>query len=1264
MSIELKTLLKEARESFKQHEYVETMKKCKKILKNVKNNYAALVLLAAAMQEVEEFKSQVALVLQKAAEVQPTNPVAWQGLVAHYEKAQKDNDNLEKLAIAYCKLLQVDNDSPKYLQFLNKLSEIVLKIKNNDILFEVLNTLNILRQLPAKEKTSLIDKTLAQTLTECPNILEKHKELFENVLASVVKDTDVVNRHEYYRIYLKMLYDANKLILLLEEAKEMHTQFPQDSIPLEWMCVVYYEETILRENKLEIDITPFCDSLLKLNMKCEMALVVKAAYFMCIDNLISSRECLNQAILLNAQSFYAWFLLYKVYCKLYCWKEVEEASKQALQLLSPSLKDTLQHNIKLTLLEAMSRSNNREKLLQARQMCKKLLETKFSMQLQLIYARINASLDEPEAIAILNDLESQDEIKIQVFIIKASYLKRHKHLEEAINILELALESSEAWLLFGQIYWDMNDYNHSLVAFLNGIKVDRNNWECMIHLGRYYCECANDIERSRRCYQTALQINPNSEEAGIGLSTAYRLLKNTDANIQLLQNVTMQGIGPKWAWLQLGLQHLDNGDAVEAIKALQHVIRADPNDNHSWESLADAYLVRGGHMSALKSYQRALQLSPGSLYPMIQLANIKLLIGQHKEAKEDFDSILQNNEQYILALKGLAQTCLGLASECTSKYLLSQARENLQQAADSLTSAVMIRSNLSCNWKLFSDVCYRIAAMPMKYCYLNVKPILVKSDSTKQYIKVKGEETLKLAIRCICRALSLTQNSSLLWHDLACCYLMQLRRNFIKDVDKSDVATKCLAAAKQAVKLSPQSWLHWNLLGIVCMSQDVKNYALAQHCFVTAIDREPNNSIAWSNLGTLYLHLGDIYRANEAYSRAQRADPSYMNSWIGQGLIAQQSLRKEGMELFHHSIQLGYHDEAALGYAHCVFHILLNPMLNKEPSCDYFIKNMYAIPAAADVLTWYIEREPDDAYALNTHGLLLERQKLYNSAAKRFAEALKVCKSESSDMIHINLARVLIQLGQYDEAVRVCEQVKHDSFNSQCHLALSLFKAEQYEKSYETYESTLHWLADNDTDKAYVLCAMGAIAHTFNKIDAVKTLLFQCMHMSEPVITAYLALAALGILHNDLDLTALVLEELQSYKNHPEYGHHTVTMNVYYHISKCDITEAIRMLAKGIYKYPSKQNPLVGDVRYWIRLVRILLLDTNLSKFRKCAEKALSLSKSNSTPEIVYVACASAYSHLGTRKALRQAQRNVFTYPANIESWANLIAVFLYRSAR
>lgn len=83
---------------------------------------------------------------------------------------------------------------------------------------------------------------------------------------------------------------------------------------------------------------------------------------------------------------------------------------------------------------------------------------------------------------------------------------------------------------------------------------------------------------------------------------------------------------------------------------------------------------------------------------------------------------------------------------------------------------------------------------------------------------------------------------------------MQLNR--VSTINKNNVATECLEAAKHSVKLCPQSWLHWNILGVICMSVYIKNYALAQHSFIMAIARESNNAIAWNNLGALYFHLG------------------------------------------------------------------------------------------------------------------------------------------------------------------------------------------------------------------------------------------------------------------------------------------------------------------------------------------------------------------------------------------------------------------------
>lgn len=141
---------------------------------------------------------------------------------------------------------------------------------------------------------------------------------------------------------------------------------------IEWLCRIYYEEAALCENDREFDITQFYELLLKLKANSETALIAKAAYLKRIGELADSRDCLKQVVLLNAQLFYAWLMLSQVYCKLYCWEETENASRKALQLIKPYLKDKFQYEIKLRLLEAISKSSNEQKLIEARQMCQEV----------------------------------------------------------------------------------------------------------------------------------------------------------------------------------------------------------------------------------------------------------------------------------------------------------------------------------------------------------------------------------------------------------------------------------------------------------------------------------------------------------------------------------------------------------------------------------------------------------------------------------------------------------------------------------------------------------------------------------------------------------------------------------------------------------------------------------------------------------------------------------------------------------------------------
>ena len=71
-----------------------------------------------------------------------------------------------------------------------------------------------------------------------------------------------------------------------------------------------------------------------------------------------------------------------------------------------------------------------------------------------------------------------------------------------------------------------------------------------------------------------------------------------------------------------------------------------------------------------------------------------------------------------------------------------------------------------------------------------------------------------------------------------------------------------------------------------------------------------------------------------------------------------------------------------------------------------------------------------------------------------------------------------------------------------------------------------------------MLRAMAAMASMFQESNDAKTLLYQAIGIKPRIIAALLALAALGMLDGDQNLTQLVLKELKSYANNSEYINH------------------------------------------------------------------------------------------------------------------------------
>ncbi|PSN51235.1 Tetratricopeptide repeat protein 37 [Blattella germanica] len=628
---------------------------------------------------------------------------------------------------------------------------------------------------------------------------------------------------------------------------------------------------------------------------------------------------------------------------------------------------------------------------------------------------------------------------------RAHIMLGNKHeTEKCLQAIQNSHKSTAVTALLTSLYLKKQN---KLSEALKATKLDPNSYICYVYLGHYYRSENRDLDKARRCYQKAFLLNPNCKEAGAGLSDTYRLQKNDDANVQLLTYVT-QTVGciqAKWAWLRLGLHHIDKGNHQQAIDSMLSVIRADPTDSYSWECLADAYYGRGAYTASMKSYQKVLELDPEAVYPAFQMGNIK-------------QNLLYNHPTYVPALKGLGETYLCQARNYLSRQLVGCCRDSCQRAVDVLIKAAQERKDLSCLWKLVGDACTLVVQLPVKYSQLCVMTWITNSDDEEknELTVLEKEQVFQLGIRCYCRALSININNinnSLLWHDVA--HLYNLQANFRTEPEvKQQLREHALAAIKKSIHLNSKDWQHWNLLGVIAASPELSKLALAQHAFIKAIQLE-NNAMTWTNLGTLYLSLSEIKMAHKAFEIAQKTEPSYVQCWIG---------------------QLGIHLESCIGYAHWVCKTLKSNIDRTDPHYVYS----------------HIKNNP---CAYNMFGLLLERQQLYQGAAQAFELALRVLDNSKddtlSDMVRSNYGRVLVQLQQYEDAINQYKEVKKADTVTQCGLALAYFKANKYQESYSAYETALEWLAPTDGMKSHILVAMAAMAYMFQGVEDSKTLLFQ-----------------------------------------------------------------------------------------------------------------------------------------------------------------------------
>ncbi|XP_039658125.1 tetratricopeptide repeat protein 37 [Perca fluviatilis] len=1143
---EVKAALKSAREAIKNKEFKEALKHCKAVLKLEKNNYNAWVFIGLAASELEQ-PDQSQTAYKKAVELEPEQLLAWQGLANLYEKTDQWDFKVE-LPNIYQKLVELyaSSDKNKCYEMISKLSEIYQSEKEYLKLAKVWLQLIQVKEEEAVDKKELLQlwQQMTQLLSECISEEEQdNNETQQHLITAFEKAMvlmDPVPGEEHKKLsadYVKCLSKLPQEEAKMKQACEsMLSLYPNQSYPLEVLCSYYLQTGVQNE-----DAVGCFSRLLDLAPNSGLGHLGLGTKALQEGRFKDATKDLAQG-LKKMSSSTGWCSLAEAQFKMQRYSDSAMSCSQGLTVCVSGDKELRVKLLRLKL-EALVRSGGEAAADQALETFSQIPDAEKDPVLVALRGR--AYLNEgqvDEALKVSSELVASHPNLAQALVLRglAQLAQGQQPLAEE-SFLKAASQSpdcGEYYFLLGKLYWDMGeetrkDRSKAHTHLLKAAKFDPHLGCVFRYLGHYYREVANDRGRARGCYKKAFEMDDDDAESGAASVDLSMEQDDMDTALAILQSVIEKATpgSAKWAWMRRGLYYLKVGEHQQAIADLQAALRADPEDWVCWECLGEAYLNRRSFTAALKAFGKAHQLHPSSIYSVYQAAAIKQTLGKFKEAVAEYLQITAQQD-YVPALKGLGECQLSLAKGLMEDCRDGGAIDLIQQAIQNLFRAVVLRPDLSCLWKLLGDACTAVSSVSSNRAQVLVPALLAGLDTNTQSHTLNQAQTLKVGERCYVRALKLMSEVPSLWYDLGLNYY---RQSSVPRPDEGDpnsqslLLEKAQQCLKKAIMMDSGTHSYWNALGVISMSKGLENFALAQHCFIKSIQVEPNNVVAWTNLGTLYLKKDNIELAHEAFKIAQSLEPLYVNCWIGQALIAERVGSYDTMDLFRHTTELSTHMEGVKGYAFWVCSTLLDKSNRDSELYRYNIVQMNAISAAQVALSKYTERIQSDPDAFIMLGYMNEHLQLKRQALQAYKRAVELLQSMSSTeqlaFALCSYGRALCTSGQSEEAVRVYNSTPLQELSDLAGLALAYCRAGLIPESISAYERALA-VASIEKEKAYILTAVALLQHRQGNLDSAKTLLFKCSMLKEPIAESLLCLCALGLVHSDATLAAAALTEL------------------------------------------------------------------------------------------------------------------------------------------
>lgn len=422
----------------------------------------------------------------------------------------------------------------------------------------------------------------------------------------------------------------------------------------------------------------------------------------------------------------------------------------------------------------------------------------------------------------------------------------------------------------------------------------------------------------------------------------------------------------------------------KAIKCIQRAIRLNDSNYRYWQYLGEAYFLRGSLNPAINCFKKSLDLAElqqdrtqtweaDTIRSRLGMSDIRLSVAHLDEAASGYSEIIEKHPDNVIAILGLSKTELEMSKRRFSSGLVKSGHTHCMKALNLVIRAIQIEPNQCVSWKLASDCCLLQFTRGQRG-FFEAKIEQKFPGSPDGPFLIDRVTCIGLAQRFLCKAVEIEdpKRSASLWHNLGLCLYFKSKVSKERD-EQVTLLKRSIKCLLKALKHDRNNSLVRNSLGVVAFDLNLPN--LGQSFIIKSIQSSFTSAeMQFSNLGYIYLHIGDHTKARVAFERCQAEDPLYSRSWLGISMV-NEHLGLDNLSQLRHCHRLGNLYESQLKFASKVVGL---------PHIDEFKKD---VVDALDCMQRIIHYDSRFIEALNILGLIFERCRFFSQAKESFDTA-------------------------------------------------------------------------------------------------------------------------------------------------------------------------------------------------------------------------------------------------------------------------------------